>query len=232
METNNHSFAKSTNDFKAGERVEVSVTGLEGDQYYEPCVIKEVRNNGYIVMCSGTEYSVQKGWVRRPKEDAQPKARNNQQTVQNNGGDDGTPAKQTEDDDEAVNDNCDFDPPAAKVSNSDKFSSALAKRKIYDKYKLGETGGVTAPLKIGVTFLSFQVGKSFINTARDGFRINDAAPVNAVIYPVASKHIVCEEYRRNTIMRRQVEVKHDCFKDRDGSWVCGISGVPKITQLQ
>jgi hypothetical protein len=173
---------------------------------------------------------VQKGWVRRPKGNAQPNTQNNQRAVQNNDDDD-APAEHTDDDeDEDADSNCEFEPPA-KVSNRDEFSSELAKRKIYDNYELGVTGGVTAPLKVGVTFLSFQVGKSFTNIARGGYRINDAAPVNATIYRVTSKHIVCEQYR-DTVLRRQVESKYACFRDRDGAWTCGIDGFPKIKQLK
>jgi hypothetical protein len=53
-----------------------------------------------------------------------------------------------------------------------------------------------------------------------------------MIYSVKSKHIVCEQYATGTT-RYQVEGEYDCFKDKDGEWVCGSSGTvpPKITQL-
>ncbi|MDQ3180696.1 MAG: hypothetical protein M3Q33_09270 [Acidobacteriota bacterium] len=225
--------AKVSDDFKVGERVEVSVTGLEGDGYYELCVITEVLNTGYRVVCGGTEYFVQRGWVRRPKGNIKPPAKNANRAVPK---DDDAPVKQNDDanDDEEIqtaDGNCDFDPPGAKVSNTDKFSAALAKRILYNRYLMFANGTLSAPLKVGVTFLSFQVGKSFTNIARGGFRINDAAPVNATIYQVKSKHIVCEQYRDST-QRKQIESNFACFKNKDGEWVCGIDGFPKIIQLK
>jgi len=47
---------------------------------------------------------------------------------------------------------------------------------------------------------------------------------------VISKHVVCEEYRDRTL-RKQVENKYACFKNKDGEWVCGADGIPKTTQM-
>jgi hypothetical protein len=225
--------AEAADDFKAGDRVEVSVSGLEGDAYYEPCVITEVLNNGYRVVCGGTEYVVQKGWVRRPQKNIQPPAKNTNRAAPENKDD--APVKQIDDDDDGENqtadDNCDFDPPGAKIFNADKFSAALARRVIYDRYRMFANGTLLAPLKVGVTFLSFQVGKPFTNIVRGAFRINDAAPAGATIYPVKSKHIVCEQYRDST-RRKQIESNFACFKNKDGEWVCGIDSIPKIIQLK
>ena len=62
-----------TTDFKVGDKVEVSVSGMEEDQYYQPCVILEVHNNGYTVRCirGNVEYFVRSSWVRAVKK-AQP----------------------------------------------------------------------------------------------------------------------------------------------------------------
>lgn len=130
---------------------------------------------------------------------------------------------------------CSFIAPAGDTSKTANPSEQLFKRKIYYIYNVLANGTGSVPLKVGVTFLSFQVSKPFTNTVRvdpvrGALRINDAAPVNATIYPVKSKHIVCEQYRDST-MRKQVENKYACFKNRDGEWVCGADGVPKITQL-
>jgi hypothetical protein len=244
FETNNQSFAESANDFKVGDRVEVSVTGLEGDRYYEPCVITEIVHNGYRVKCNGWEYVVQKGWVRRPKGNAQPQAKNTDTPPQPDDDDDppakqpdedddDPPAKQPNDDDEdqLEDDNCNYNPPAGKVSNNDPFSETLAKRKIYDRYRMFANGMWQSPLQVGVSFLSFQLGKSFTNTAVNGNRKNSAAPVNASIYHVKAKIIVCEQYR-NTTQRKQIESIYACFKNIDGEWVCAVDSFPKITQLK
>lgn len=130
---------------------------------------------------------------------------------------------------------CSFAAPAGDSSKTAKPSELLFKQKIYERHNAFANGTGSAPLKVGIRFLSFQVGKPFTNTvrvdpARGALRINDAAPVNATIYPVKSEHIVCDQYRDGT-QRKRVENKYACFKNRDGEWVCGPDGIPKITQL-
>ncbi len=130
---------------------------------------------------------------------------------------------------------CEFTPPDADTSNTARPSEQLFKAKIYRIYAVLADGTGMAPLKVGVSFESFQMGRAFTNVVkvdpgRGAYRINDAAPVNAAIYPVVSKHIVCEQYRDRTL-RRRVENKYACFKNRDGEWVCGADGIPKTTQL-
>ena len=130
---------------------------------------------------------------------------------------------------------CSFIPPAGDASSTAEPSEQLFKRKIYDRHNKFADGTVTAPLKVGVTFLSFQMGTPFKNVVRvdpvrGALRINDAAPVNAMIYPVKSEHIVCEQFR-DGVQRKRIENKYACFKDRDGEWVCGADGIPKSTRL-
>lgn len=130
---------------------------------------------------------------------------------------------------------CSFAPPSSAASGTDKPSERLFKRKIYDLYHIIVNGSGSAPLQVGVTFINFTMKAPFTNAVRlvpgvGAQRINDAAPPNAAIYPVVSMHIVCEQYRDRTL-RKQVENKYACFKNRDDEWVCGADGVPKITQL-
>lgn len=130
---------------------------------------------------------------------------------------------------------CSFSPPPGDASSTAEPSAQLFKRKIYDRHNKFADGTGVAPLKVGVTFLSFQVGTPFKNIVRvdpvhGAYRINDAAPVNAMIYPVKSDHIVCEQYR-DGIQRKHVENKYACFKNRDGEWVCGADGIPRTTPL-
>jgi len=130
---------------------------------------------------------------------------------------------------------CSFTAPPGDASKTAKASEQLFKRKIYDAYHIIVNGSNSAPLNLGVTFLTFEVGKPFTNIVRvdpavGAYRINDAAPVNAIIYPVKSEHIVCEQYRDGNL-RKRVANKYACFKNRDGEWVCGADGMPKITQL-
>ncbi len=288
--------SNSVDDFKVGDKVEVSTGGMEGDQYYQPCVITEVRNNGYMVQCvyGNTIYFVQKGWVRPakkaetvkeperakepdpvkpPQEIKEPEQGPNDlneqlfealdlnhsgwlsgrellacQCIQfdKNGNNEVTKAeflagigekegdddeKETPAENEPVNhEDCTSNAVLVTKNSTAKPSEELFKGVIFYNYNLNANGTGQAPLKVGVTFLSFQMGASFTNIARNGDRINDAAPVNTTIYRVKSKHIVCEQYRDST-RRRQVEGNYACFKNKDGIWVCGIDGFPKITQL-
>ena len=210
-------------DFKVGDKVEATVSGLVGvENSYEACVVTEVLGNGYRLKCSGTEYVVQKGWVRRPQNaaPADKPAMPGQQA-------DADVAKP----DEQVD--CDVAPPGPKVADTDRFSIGLAQRKLYDNYQLSvRPGGLDSPLKVGVAWQSTKFVRSFTNSVDvQGYRINDAAPAGATIYRVSSKHIVCEQYRNST-ERRQVESNYACFKNRDGEWACGVDGMPKITQLR
>ena len=132
--------------------------------------------------------------------------------------------------------NCSFDPPAPVVSSADKFSVALAKRKIYDTYMRNINGTGMAPLKIGVTFISIAEGQPYINSVkvdpgRGAERKYDGAPAGATLYPLNSKHTVCEQYRDRTI-KNLVESSFVCFKNKDGNWTCPILGLPKTTALQ
>lgn len=179
----------------------------------------------------------------KEREAAKERFNNRQQNQNNNGGRNPSTIKtppQNEQPDETADTGegeCSFEPPAPKYSNTDRFSANLAKRNIYDGYARYANGTGSAPLRVGVTFLSFTVGKSYTNTVinipgRGAKRINDAAPPNATIYRVKSKHIVCEEYS-DGVQRKQVTNDFDCFKNRDGEWVCGSGGdtPPKIIQL-
>jgi hypothetical protein len=57
---------------------------------------------------------------------------------------------------------------------------SVVKRELYDIYNWSANGALSAPLKAGVPFLSFQLGGSYKNTVRSvpgvgATRINDAA---------------------------------------------------------
>src|SRR6266700_8135949 len=94
-----------------------------------------------------------------------------------------TEVKETETNEKTTAD-CSFIPPPGDTSTNAKPSEQLFKRKIYDRYNMLANGTGSAPLKVGVTFLSFQMSKPFTNVvrvdpARGALRINDAAPVKA-----------------------------------------------------
>ena len=131
---------------------------------------------------------------------------------------------------------CTFTPPSGEVRSTDEFSIALAKRKIYDNYAKNVNGTGMAPLKVGVTFISVTAGKPYVNTVHvdpgtGAKRKYDGAPVDAMLYPVYSKHITCEQYKDAT-NKTSVESSYVCFKNKDGNWTCPILGFPKTTPLK
>jgi hypothetical protein len=130
---------------------------------------------------------------------------------------------------------CRWDPPGAAVTARTPFSAALARRKIYDQYRWKANGTGSAPLRVGVTFLALTPTGSYRNTVQNvpGYgaqRRHAGAPVNATVYTLRSRHIVCEEYRTG-ISRRQVEGTHACFISRDEEWTCPSENDTRITPL-
>jgi hypothetical protein len=132
---------------------------------------------------------------------------------------------------------CSFDPPGIKVSRSASASAELFKRVIYDWFALDvKEGGTTNPLKVGITFVEFQMGKSFANRVfvdpgTGAQRLHDGAPVGAIIYPIKTKHIYCRAYRAE-ILREVVQLNFACFKDRFGDWVCPSDSVRQILETK
>lgn len=151
-------------------------------------------------------------------------------TTPNTGGGNTNPKQPTQNDGSTTGQaaaECSYEPPAPQHSNSAGFSVSLAKREIFDTAGWSANGTVSAPLRVGVVFLSFQAGKPHKNivriTARGAERLNDAAPPNTMLYPIKSKYIVCEEFR-GEVRRSQVEGEYDCHKTKEGEWVCTSKG--------
>jgi len=128
---------------------------------------------------------------------------------------------------------------AGDVSPSAPFSEQLFKKKIWQRYHYKSiAGGSTAPsapADIGVSFQTFQLGTSFTNTVSNvpgigATRISNGAPVNATLYPVKAKFIVCEKFPSG-IRRSLHDEEVVLFKDKNGQWTCDMLGVPKIVQM-
>ena len=116
------------------------------------------------------------------------------------------------------------------------FSAALAKSGIYERYSFEkDTGGISSPADVGVTFLDVKLLDSYKNTVRvdpvhGAQRIFDGAPVGVTIYRFSAKYIVCRKYSDST-RRTQFESDNVCFKDKNGGWNCPVDSVPVITEL-
>jgi len=119
---------------------------------------------------------------------------------------------------------CPMTEPPGKVTKTSSASAQLFKRVIYERAAAKiNPASISAPKKIGLTFLEFDMGASYENTltsSRFGDkRRHDGAPVGAMIYPVKTKELQCDLHGKE-IRRRVTEVSHDCFKNRDGDWTC------------
>jgi hypothetical protein len=97
-------------------------------------------------------------------------------------------------------------------------------------------GGTTNPLKVGITFVEFQMGDSFVNRVHvdpgtGAQRLHDGAPEGALIYPLKTKHIYCRAYRAE-ILREVVQLDFACFKDKFGDWACPSDSVRQILETK
>ncbi|MEO7310771.1 MAG: hypothetical protein ABIX01_10245 [Chitinophagaceae bacterium] len=123
------------------------------------------------------------------------------------------------------------------MNSNARYSETLAKSGIYGLYGFEvNTGGLSSPLAIGVSFLSIQSASPFTNTVslvpgRGAQRKHDAAPAGATLYPFHTKYIVCKKYT-NAVVRTQYENDYVLFKANNGNWQCGGNGIPQIEYLK
>jgi hypothetical protein len=119
---------------------------------------------------------------------------------------------------------CPFVEPPGRVTNGSAASAQLFKRVIYEKAAARiNPDSITAPKKVGLTFLEFNMGSPYKNTltsSRFGDkRRHDGAPAGATIYPIKTREMRCDLHG-SEVRRWVAEVDHDCFKNRDGEWTC------------
>ena len=130
---------------------------------------------------------------------------------------------------------CNFNPLPA-LNSTAPFSEALVKSAFYERYSFEpNTGCLSSPLAVCVTFTKIQLMDSYKNTVtvvpgRGAQRKHDGATVNATIYRFYAKYIVCRKYN-NTTRRTQYENDNVLFKSSNGNWQSGADGVPKIVEL-
>lgn len=119
---------------------------------------------------------------------------------------------------------CPFNEPPGKVTKTSAASAALFKRVIFERAAAKiNPDSITAPKRVGLTFLEFQMETPYKNTltsSRFGDkRRHDGAPVGAMIYPIKTTEMQCDLHG-SEIRRSVKEVSRDCFKNRDGEWTC------------
>jgi hypothetical protein len=132
---------------------------------------------------------------------------------------------------------CPLNEPPGRVTRTTPAAVELFKRVIYENFSSrAKSPSVTAPLKVGVTFREFEMGKPFINRVRvdpgrGAVRTHDGAPVDATVYPVRVKFNLCQEYAKS-IGQSVEESEYACFKDKFGDWVCAVNRVLKFSERQ
>jgi hypothetical protein len=129
---------------------------------------------------------------------------------------------------------CPLTEPPGKVTRTSAASAALFKRVIYEKAAVrADPGSITAPSKVGLTFLKFEMGAAFENTwtsSRFGDkRLHTGAPLNATLHPVKTTEVLCELYG-DKVRRTVTEENRTCFKNPDGDWVCPAGGGGKYVE--
>ncbi len=197
-----------TGRFKVGDRVLASPMALKEDEYFEKCtVIKDYMEtegaDAYKVRCDDPKGG--KGTeanVKVPYIRAWANA---------------TPPPATPD--------CQFNEPAGTVSKTSKPSAQLFQRVIFERYR-DNAGG----RKVGITYQTFQLGKSYVNRLTNNGLLHDGAPQGATIYTVKTKYIFCERYTDSTI-RWVTEAQYSCFKDKFGDWVCPSDSTKNLEQI-
>ncbi|MEP6669004.1 MAG: hypothetical protein ABJF10_07630 [Chthoniobacter sp.] len=236
--------------FKVGDRVEMNIANdvLNDDLWIKGTVTEVIYTDGrrilsYKVKRDG-EYVQQFGNLARvirplaeggeeknttpAKPEAPPQARANN----NSGANPIAPAAPAA----GAQTDCSFEKYPA-LGSGGTFSEALVKSGLYERFSFEkDTGGLSSPLDVGVTLLSFQPGNTFTNTvtvnpARGAERKFDGAPVNATIYRFHAQYIVCRKFS-NATRRTQFDGENVMFKAANGNWACVRNGDQHPTDLK
>ncbi len=191
-----------TGRFKVGDRVLASPAAMIADDWFEKCtVIKDMMiaegADSYRVLCDDPKGGIgRESYVKVPFIKAWANAE--------------PPPTAPE---------CQFNEPAGTVSKTAKPSSGLFQRVLFERYRDTANG-----LKTGITFETFQLGKSYVNRLTGKGLLHDGAPQGATINPIKTKFILCVRHTDGTL-RTVYEVQYNCFKDNFGDWICPNSAL-------
>lgn len=123
-------------------------------------------------------------------------------------------------------------PSDAGLTTAGTTLTSQIKHAIYENYAADIDGGLSAPLAIGVTFQSFQIGTPLPNRVGPAGYEYPNAERGAPIYPVTTRHTYCRQYR-NATNRTLFSGKYVCFKTRFGNGMeCGTSAGHTILGYQ
>jgi hypothetical protein len=209
---NNPDGARNNGQFKVGDRVQVSITGLKDDQYYQPCtIIRDLKSNSYGVGCDPwhgqpyKEYSVLPSWVRAwANASAAPNIPTDKLRVDENN----TVLADREllDCQNLKHDGRNGSPPPPE----------LAKKLIRCLYERPSPAGQDGATTMDIT--GFTIG------APHRWRVNeDMGQGNAstLVYPVRVKWNMKTFYRTRNVLVTDKEQMFTCFADTTNLWQCG-----------
>jgi hypothetical protein len=125
---------------------------------------------------------------------------------------------------QATGGSCPHSPYGGPVQGTRPASAALFQQKITDSI----TMAAYKPYWYGVRLTNFSVGAPIRNrvTVRPGVgavRVNNGAPVDALMYPVSTTMGVCEGAPNGSSSWRTSQKKYLCFVSANNEWTCGAS---------
>jgi hypothetical protein len=112
-------------------------------------------------------------------------------------------------------------------------SEAFLRQMVIRYYQMTANGTLTAPLRIDVRINRFTIKPVQRNKvsviAGRVYRVNDAAPPNALLYPIAVSLTTTEYYRTGAPTQRQYNWEFDAFNQRSGmvttgGWILSSKG--------
>jgi hypothetical protein len=209
---NNKAGAQNSGQFKVGDRVQVSLSGLEDDKYYQPCtIIRGLQHNSYGVGCDPwhgqpyKEYSVLPSWVRAwANASAAPRIPTDKLRVDEN--DTVLADRELLDCENLKHAGRNGAPPPAE----------LAKNLIRCLYERPSPAGQDGATTMDIT--GFTIG------APHRWNINEdmgQGSLSTLVYPVHVKWNMKTFYRTRNVLVTDKEGTFTCFADTTNLWQCG-----------
>jgi len=213
--------------YKVGDSVQFSISGRASDfqkckvSNNEPGFPMRVECDAFKQWTAGSYVVYGKSSIRPPAqsaENAQDKAKPKDET-QNKTDEQEQPENQTGGIERPDEGECQFNEPAGTSLKNARASEQLFKRVIYERYRDMESGR-----KVGVTFKTFTLNKSFVNRLTGSGLLHDGAPQGATVYRYKTDFFTCVKYT-DSILRTDIQEGYfACFKDKSGEWACAEDG--------
>jgi hypothetical protein len=213
---NNDQNTAKAGQFKVGDRVHVSISGLAGDQYYQPCtIIRDLEHNSYGVGCDPyhgqpyKEYSVLPGWVRAWPNAAAAKFSVDKLRVDEN--DTVLADRELLDCDNLKHNGRNGTPPPAD----------LARKLIRCLYERPSPAGQDGATTMDIT--EFSIGTPHRWHLHEDLGQGSAA---TLVYPVHVRWNMKTFYRTRNVQVTDKESMFTCFVDTTNLWQCGSAAGP------